>query len=122
MILHRHFAGQQGEERPEPIPQPLLKKPKKSRRKNAAEKAAVYVGTRNVYHEMIPAAKSLLCNSDVDVIYFWIEDDEFPQRIPKEIVPVNVSGYRSLFENGPNAGTHWSYMCLLRPRRSFRQN
>lgn len=115
MMLHRHFAAEREAERPEPEALPELIKPKKRRgRKSAKRKAAVYVGTRNVYHEMIPAAKSLLCHSDVDIIYFWIEDDAFPQVLPKEIQPVNVSGYRSLFDGSPNAGTHWSYMCLLR--------
>ena len=116
MMLHRHFAGQEPEERedrPKELP-PLIQPKKRRGRKGKQKKAAVYVGTRNVYHEMVPAAKSLLCHSDVDVIYFWCEDDEFPIPIPKEIVPVNVSGYRSLFEGGPNANTHWSYMCLLR--------
>ena len=115
-MIHRHLSGmdsnQPEEKRNEPAP--LILPRKRKRRKNAEKKAAVYVGTRNVYHEMIPAAKSLLCNSDVDIIYFWIEDDAYPFEIPNEIHTVNVSEYRNLFAGGANYSTHWSYMCLLR--------
>ena len=41
-------------------------------------KAAVYTGTKNLYKAMVPAVKSLVCNSDVDKIYLFIEDDKFP--------------------------------------------
>lgn len=41
-------------------------------------KTAVYTGTKNLYPHMIPAIKSLLFNSDVDIIYLLIEDDVFP--------------------------------------------
>lgn len=116
MLLHRHFENNWP--RPEQIEETKKAEiiiPKKRKRKNGKEeRAAVYIGTRNVYHEMIPAAKSLLCNSNVDVIYFVVEDDVFPLQIPDQIKPINASEKRSLFANGPNAGTHWSYMCLVR--------
>ena len=54
-------------------------------------KAAVYGGTRNVYRNMLAPMKSLLMNSDVDKIYFLIEDDEFPYPLPKEVECINVS-------------------------------
>ena len=54
-------------------------------------KAAVYCGTRNVYQDMIPSMKSLLIHSDVDKIYFLIEDDEFPYPLPPEVECINVS-------------------------------
>ena len=38
-------------------------------------KAAVYTGTQNLYGGMIAAAKSLIANSDVDEVWFLIEDD-----------------------------------------------
>ena len=41
-------------------------------------KVAVYAGTKNLYSEMATAAKSLANNSSVDLIYFLIEDSEFP--------------------------------------------
>jgi hypothetical protein len=40
---------------------------------------------------MIHAAKSLLKYSDVDKIYFIIEDDEFPYELPPEIECKNLS-------------------------------
>ena len=53
--------------------------------------AAVYGGTRNVYARMVPAMKSLLMNSNVEKIYFLIEDDKFPLPLPKEVECINVS-------------------------------
>jgi hypothetical protein len=38
-------------------------------------RAAVYSGTRNIYDKMLIAAKSLLMHSNVEKIYFLIEDD-----------------------------------------------
>jgi len=38
-------------------------------------RAAVYSGTRNIYDRMLIAAKSLLMHSNVEKIYFLIEDD-----------------------------------------------
>ena len=45
-------------------------------------KIAIYSGTKNVYKNMIPSMKSLLLYSDVDKIYFLIEDDIFPYELP----------------------------------------
>jgi len=36
--------------------------------------------------------KSLLIHSNVDKIYFLIEDDEFPYELPPEVECINVSG------------------------------
>ena len=44
-------------------------------------KYAVYFGSREIYWDMATSAKSLLINSDVDKIFFLIEDDEFPYEI-----------------------------------------
>jgi hypothetical protein len=40
---------------------------------------------------MVHAAKSLLMYSNVEKIYFLIEDDEFPYELPPEIECKNVS-------------------------------
>jgi len=40
---------------------------------------------------MITAAKSLLEHSNVEKIYFLIEDDIFPYELPQEIECINVS-------------------------------
>lgn len=54
-------------------------------------RTAVYTGTRNLYPYMIAAAKSLLVHSNVDKIYFLIEDDKFPYELPPKTVTINVS-------------------------------
>lgn len=55
-------------------------------------RAAVYSGTRNIYDKMLTASKSLLMHSNVEKIYFLIEDDQFPYELPKEIECINISG------------------------------
>ena len=55
-------------------------------------RAAVYCGTRNLYQDMMTAAKSLIIHSDVEKIYFLMEDDQFPYELPKEIECINISG------------------------------
>lgn len=77
-------------------------------------KAAVYSGTRNVYQDMIPSMKSLLIHSDVDKVYFLIEDDEFPYELPPEVECINVSNQKWFDIDGPNINNRCSYMVLLR--------
>lgn len=77
-------------------------------------KTAVYSGTRNLYPAMCTAAKSLLCNSSVDQIYFLIEDDKFPEKLPKKIKTLNVSGQSFFAPNSANCKTPFSYMAMLR--------
>ena len=77
-------------------------------------KAAVYSGTKNVYQELLTAAKSLLEHSDVEKIYFLIEDDIFPYELPKEIECINVSNQVYFDKNGPNYDNVCTYMVLLR--------
>ena len=76
-------------------------------------KVAVYAGTRNVYHNMTVAAKSLLCHTRMDRVWFLIEDDEFPEELPAVIKTKNMSG-QQWFPEGPNTRKRWSYMSLLR--------
>ena len=78
-------------------------------------KAAVYTGTKNLYKAMVPAVKSLICNSDVDKIYLLIEDDEFPYDVPKDIVEIrNVSGQTYFKSDGPNMNSRFTYMAMVR--------
>ena len=77
-------------------------------------KAAVYSGTRNLYKGMVTAAKSLTHNSSVDRIYFLIEDDVFPEKLPSHIETLNVSGQKFFPKNGGNYRTSFTYMSLLR--------
>ena len=77
-------------------------------------KAAVYCGTRNIYKHMIPSMKSLLKYSNVEKIYFLIEDDQFPYELPPEVECINVSNQQWFPSDGPNYTSKWSYMILLR--------
>ena len=77
-------------------------------------KAAVYAGTRNIYKDMLPSMKSLLRYSDVNKIYFLIEDDEFPYELPPEVECINVSNQKWFDSEGPNYICQWSHMILLR--------
>ena len=78
-------------------------------------RAAVYCGTRNVYQDMIPSMKSLLIHSNVDKIYFLIEDDKFPYELPPEVECINISNQKWFStENCPQINNRCSYMVLLR--------
>lgn len=77
-------------------------------------KAAVYSGTRNLYPDMVTAAKSLVANSSVEKIYFLIEDDVFPEKLPQLIETINVSKQKFFPRNSANFKTPFSYMSLLR--------
>ena len=77
-------------------------------------RAAVYSGTRNIYDRMLTAAKSLLMHSDVEKIYFLIEDDQFPYELPKEIECINISNQTYFRTDGPNFNNVCTYMVLIR--------
>ena len=77
-------------------------------------KVAAYCGTRNIYGDMETSAKSLVANSDVDRVYFVIEDDEFPSELPEIVECVNVSDQEYFPKDGPNASKRWTYMALMR--------
>ena len=77
-------------------------------------RTAVYSGTRNLYPDMVTAAKSLTRNSNVEKIYFLIEDDTFPEKLPPHIETVNVSGQKWFPKTGANYRTSFTYMSLLR--------
>ena len=78
------------------------------------EKIAVYTGTRNLYPDMIPAVNSLLIHSDVDKVYFLIEDDKFPYELPPEVECINISNQPYFRPDGPNFNSRWTYMVLIR--------
>ena len=77
-------------------------------------RAAAYSGTKNVYEDMLTSAKSLLMHSNVEKIYFLIEDDEFPFELPPEIECMNVEGQQYFPKDGPSHNQPWAYMVLLR--------
>ena len=78
------------------------------------KKAAVYSGTRNVYADMVPAAKSLFLHTPVDKVYFLIEDEAFPYPLPDRIETVNVADQTYFGPEGPNYRQQWSWMVLMR--------
>ena len=78
-------------------------------------RAAAYCGTRNLYSDMVTAAKSLLMNSNVDKIYFIIEDDEFPYELPSDIFEIiSVKDQTYFLPGSPNYKNSWTYMVLIR--------
>lgn len=77
-------------------------------------KAAIYTATRNLYKDMIPAIKSLLCNSDVELVYLGIEDQEFPYDLPDICQVIDLSGQKIFDQDGPNMHSHFTYMAMMR--------
>ena len=77
-------------------------------------KVAVFTGSRNLYHNMIPAIKSLLLNSDVQKIYLLIEDDKFPEYLPECVQVINVSDQKFFRKNGPNMNSRFTYLAMMR--------
>lgn len=79
-------------------------------------KYAVYAGTRNLYEQMVWAAKSLYANSSVDKIFFLVEDDEYPYKVPNFIEVINVKQIADerFPDSGVNAKTHFTKMALVR--------
>lgn len=80
----------------------------------SGEKIAAYLGTRNLYADMVTAVKSLLVHSDVDKVFFVIEDDSFPYPLPKEIEIINARNQKWFPTGGPNYKSHFSYLCVTR--------
>lgn len=74
----------------------------------------MYAGTRNVYPDMVTAAKSLLLTTRVDRVVFLTEDDTFPEWLPKIIEVKNISGQTWFDPAGPNYSCRWTYMTLIR--------
>ena len=116
MMLHRHFQQMKNvqESEPEPKQKPVMRPKKRRKRRSAFKKAAVFIGTRKVYGDMVTAVKSLFANSDVDKAFFLIEDDEFPYPIPDEVEIMNMSGQEYISKSSPNYNSHFTYLCVLR--------
>jgi lipopolysaccharide biosynthesis glycosyltransferase len=85
-------------------------------RKYTGPKIVVYGGTKNIYDKMARSAKSLLCHTDVDKVYFMIEDDEFdyPEKLPDNFTCINVSNQQYFPSFGPNYNTRSTYMSMMR--------
>lgn len=77
-------------------------------------RTAVYTGTRNLYEYMIASAKSLLSHSNVEQIYFLIEDEKFPYELPPKTKTINVKEQEYFKKDGPNYNSEFTYMALIR--------
>ena len=78
------------------------------------KKVAVYTGSRNLYPLMVPAVKSLLKWSSVDEVWLFIEDDEFPERLPECVKTRNVSNQQYFPEGSANMRSFFTYFALMR--------
>ena len=77
-------------------------------------KAAVYTGSRNLYPYMVPAIKSLLIHSDVDKIYLYIQDDQFPEYLPPNIQIRNATNQKYFRKYSPNLNSKFTYLAMMR--------
>lgn len=77
-------------------------------------KCAAYCGSRNIYSDMETSAKSLVANSDVERVYFFIEDDEFPHELPSIVECRNVSEQAYFPRGSANYKTRYTYLTLMR--------
>ena len=78
------------------------------------KRVVVYGGTRNLYQNMVKAAKSLLSHTRIDRVWFLIEDDKFPEPLPDVIRTMNVADQKWFVKDGPNYNCHWTYMSMIR--------
>ena len=76
-------------------------------------KHALYSGSRNLYGDMQTAAKSLIANSDVDKVWMLTEGG-YDYWLPDFCEVVDVSGQGYFPAGGPNMGTAYSYLALMR--------
>ena len=79
-----------------------------------SERIALYAGTRNLYHDMVVACKSLIYHDGADRVIFLIEDDTFPEKLPPCVTTVNVVDQTIFPRTGPNYTCRWTYMALMR--------
>ena len=77
-------------------------------------KHAVYSGSKAIYEDMVTSAKSLAANSDVDKIWFLIEDMVFPYDLPEYVTCINVSNQQFFKPDGPNMNSPYTYLAMMR--------
>ena len=79
-----------------------------------AKRHAAYCGTRAIYGDMETSAKSLVANSDVDVVHLIIEDAEFPIELPPIVQVHDLSAQTYFAPDGPNMASGYTYMAMMR--------
>lgn len=77
-------------------------------------KHAAYCGTREIYDDMEMSAKSLVANSDVDLVHFVIEDPAFPRPLPDMVICHDMSKQAYFPPDGPNMESRYTYMAMMR--------
>ena len=78
-------------------------------------KYAVYTGSRNIYNDMVICSKSLIANSDVDKVFFLIEDKKFPINVPKDLIEtIDISNQTYFDPWGPNRKSKFTYFAMMR--------
>ena len=75
---------------------------------------AAFCGTRNLYGDMETAAKSLVANSSVDCVHMVIEDADMGRDLPDIIQCHDVGGQKFFRPDGPNMGSGFTYMAMMR--------
>ena len=78
------------------------------------ERHAAYCGTRGIYDDMETAAKSLVANSSVDVVHMVIEDTDMGRKLPDIVQCHDVSDQGFFAPDGPNMGSRYTYMAMMR--------
>ena len=63
---------------------------------------------------METSAKSLVANSDVDVVHLVIEDAEFPTELPPIVQVHDLSAQEYFAPDGPNMKSGYTYMAMMR--------
>ena len=77
-------------------------------------RTVIYAATRNLYPDLIPAIKSLVCNSNVEKIYILAEDDDIGLWLPDFCEIINVSEQTIFLPHEPNWKNGWSWMTLMK--------
>lgn len=111
-ITFRNWLNKLGQKQAQPAKLHVVPQPEKKH--GAEDRVAVFCGTRNVYDCMETSAKSLMAHTKMDRIYFFIEDNTFPNPLPDIVRCVNVSDQQWFPENGRNYNNAWTYMCMIR--------
>lgn len=78
------------------------------------ERYAAYCGTRAIYGDMETSAKSLIGTTDVDRVYFIIEDTEFPSELPGIVETIDMGGQTFFEPDGPNMKSRYTWMAMMR--------
>ena len=86
------------------------------------KKVAAYTGSRNIYPQMVPAVVSLLEHADLDKVYLFIQDDEFPYRLPHQCQIRNVSNQKYFPPNGANMKSPFTYFAMMRAALPYELN